>query len=64
MYEFISGRRAWKNYLGKGGIAIYNLIHSKNYNFFIENASTGNCDFDNLILDCVNSEQSMRPKCG
>ena len=56
MYEFITGRRAWKNYLGKGGIAIYNLIHSKNYDFFIENDRTGNQDLDNLILDCVNSE--------
>ena len=61
LYEFITVRRAWKNYLGKGGIAIYNLIHSKTYNFFKENTSTGNNDLDKLILDCVNCEQSLRP---
>ena len=34
LYEFFSEKRVWRNYLGRGGINIYNLMHSKKYNFF------------------------------
>eukprot|EP00828_Plagiopyla_frontata_P014800 TRINITY_DN1928_c0_g3_i3.p1 TRINITY_DN1928_c0_g3~~TRINITY_DN1928_c0_g3_i3.p1 ORF type:complete len:223 (+),score=7.11 TRINITY_DN1928_c0_g3_i3:228-896(+) len=61
LYELNTGRRAWQNYLSKGGIAIYNLIHSKNYNFFKQNISTGNQELDQLIKDCVNCSPKARP---
>lgn len=61
MYELITGRRAWQNYIGKGSVQIYNLIHNCNYVFFQENKSTGKCDLDQLILDCVHWEQKQRP---
>eukprot|EP00828_Plagiopyla_frontata_P014797 TRINITY_DN1928_c0_g2_i6.p1 TRINITY_DN1928_c0_g2~~TRINITY_DN1928_c0_g2_i6.p1 ORF type:complete len:262 (+),score=22.25 TRINITY_DN1928_c0_g2_i6:140-925(+) len=61
LYELTTGKRAWKNYLNKGGIAIYNLIHSQNYNFFKENVSTGNQQLDLLIQDCVNCLPKARP---
>ena len=37
------------------------MIHSDNNYFFNENDKTGNEDLDNLILDCVNSNQEIRP---
>lgn len=42
LYEVITERRVWQNYLGKGIIAIYNLIRENNFDFFHENTSTGN----------------------
>ena len=36
LYEIVTCKRAWKNYIGKGVVAIYNLIHG-NYDFWKEN---------------------------
>ena len=46
LYELITGKQTWS---GKGGIAVYNLIHNCNLDFFKWNKSTGNKDFDKLI---------------
>lgn len=57
LYELITGNKAWS---GKGGIAVYNLIHNCNLDFFKYNKPTGNKDFDNLIVDCVHYDQNNR----
>ena len=59
LYELITEQRAWKKQ--KEDIAVYNLVHSNNYSFFVENSSTGNKDIDSLILDCVKCDQKERP---
>eukprot|EP00828_Plagiopyla_frontata_P014802 TRINITY_DN1928_c0_g4_i1.p1 TRINITY_DN1928_c0_g4~~TRINITY_DN1928_c0_g4_i1.p1 ORF type:complete len:377 (+),score=57.09 TRINITY_DN1928_c0_g4_i1:148-1278(+) len=60
LYELATGYRTWKNYIGKGQIAIYNLIQS-NFDFFQENQTTGNFHLDRLILDCVQQDPNKRP---
>ena len=53
LYELYTGKKAWKNFIGKGTIPIYNYLHNKSYNFFKENEKTGNLELDKLIFDCV-----------
>ena len=53
LYELYTGKKAWKNFIGKGIIPIYNFLHSSSYNFFKENEKTGNLELDKLIFDCV-----------
>ena len=46
LYELVTGKRTFSNYLSERPIAIYQLIHNPKFNFFSENELTGNSEFD------------------
>ena len=41
LYEVITGRKAFPNYISKGKNAIYQLIRNVKFDFFKENKLTG-----------------------